>query len=68
MTGRLNTAHAKERHPVAFPGQVPGTVMHGRLVSISRRGKAVIVLPSGKHVTRPVDQVRLLFDAPRVLP
>ena len=50
---------AKNRAHVRFPGHTPGTTMHGSLIAI-RRGKATIVLPSGKHVSRPADQVRLL--------
>jgi hypothetical protein len=60
-------AHAKQRAPVAFPGQMPGTTMHGRLVSVGgrsrRHDRAVIVLPSGRHVTRPLDQVHLIEEA-----
>lgn len=66
MTRPLTVADAKARVPVAFPGQVPGTVMHGRLVSIGgrkrRADRAVIVLPSGRHVNRPLDQLTLVED------
>lgn len=62
---------AKARAAVRFPGQVPGTTMHGRLVAVGGRkrdkGRAVILLPSGRHVTRPVGLVRLL-EEPRVVP
>ena len=75
MSGRPNHSHAKERAPVSFPGQVPGTVAHGRLVAIGGRKRADdvcrIQLPSGKFVTRRLDQITLLSEAPtapRVLP
>ena len=78
---RPTVADAKLRAPVTFPGHVPGTTMHGRLIAIGgrrrRKDQAVIILPSGRYVNRPVDQLRLLEvgraqptdpTAPRVLP
>lgn len=68
MTGRPNVLHAKERAIVSAPGHLPGTTITGRLIAI-RRGNAIIVLPSGKHVTRPLHNVTLAFPtAPRVAP
>lgn len=63
MTGRPNVLHAKERAIVSAPGHLPGTTITGRLLAI-RRGNAIIVLPSGKHVTRPVHAVELAFPPP----
>lgn len=72
MGERINAGHAKKRALVAFPGVAPGTTMTGRLLAVGGRHRADhvarITLPSGKVVTRRVDQVRLLPEAPRVLP
>lgn len=57
---------AKVRAVVSFPGQVPGTTMTGRLVAVGGRkrgpGRAVILLPSGRHVTRPVTDVTVVDE------
>lgn len=78
MAEKINAGHAKNRALVAFPGEHPGTVMTGRLVSVGgrhrRKDRAVILLASRRHVTRHVDQVRLVEvvhhspTTPRVLP
>ena len=70
MAEKLNAGHAKNRALVAFPGQTPGSTMTGRLLCIGGRNRgadiARITLASGRIVTRKVDQVRLLPEAPRV--
>ncbi len=75
MAEKLNAGHAKNRALVAFPGQTPGSTMTGRLLCIGGRNRADnvarITLASGRVVTRRVDVVRLLPEAPkapRVLP
>lgn len=72
MAEAINAGHAKARALVSFPGQTPGSTMTGRLLCIGGRKSAKdvarITLASGKVVTRPVDQVRLLTEPPRVLP
>lgn len=75
MGEKLNAGHAKNRALVAFPGQVPGSTMTGRLLCIGGRNRAKdvarITLASGRIVTRRADVVRLLPEppkAPRVLP
>jgi len=75
MAETINAGHAAHRALVAFPGQTPGSTMTGRLLAVGGRNRAKdvarIVLASGKVVTRRVDVVRLLPEAPkapRVLP
>ena len=73
MAERINAGHAKARAVVTLPGHTPGTTITGRLVSIGgrrrRAGRAVVRLPSGRHVTRDVDQLELVTDqAPRCVP
>ena len=75
MAEKLNAGHAKARALVSFPGQTPGSTMTGRLLCIGGRNRADnvarITLASGRVVTRRVDVVRLLPEAPkapRVLP
>lgn len=72
MAEAINAGHAKHRALVAFPGLVEGSTMTGRLLCVGGRKSASdvarITLASGKVVTRPVDQVRLLTEPPRVLP
>lgn len=72
MAETINAGHAKARALVAFPGQAPGSTMTGRLLAVGGRNRANdvarITLASGKVVTRRVDQVRLLPEAPRSLP
>ena len=69
MGEKLNAGHAKARALVSFPGQTPGSTMTGRLLCLGGRNRAAdvarITLASGKIVTRRVDQVRLLPEAPR---
>lgn len=75
MAEKLNAGHAKARALVAFPGPTLGSTMTGRLLCVGGRNRgadvARITLASGRIVTRRVDQVRLLPEAPkapRVLP
>lgn len=75
MPETINAGHAKARALVAFPGQTPGSTMTRRLLCIGGRNRgadvARITLASGRVVTRRVDVVRLLPEAPkapRVLP
>ena len=72
MAEKINAGHAKNRALVEFPGHFPGTTMHGRLVSVGGRrrpkNQAVIILSSGRYISRPVDELRLVPEPPRVLP
>ena len=64
---RPTVADASARATVSFPGQLPGTTATGALHAVTAR-HAKIRLPSGAWVTRPVEVVRLVLDAPRVCP
>lgn len=72
MGERINAGHAAKRALVAFPGQVAGTTMTGRLLSVGGRKRdarrATIRLASNKVVTRSVDDLRLIPEPPRSLP
>lgn len=67
MAEKLNAGHAKNRALVAFPGQTPGSTMTGRLMAV-KGDKARIMVRRRAWVTRPLDDVRLLPTAPRVVP
>lgn len=70
MAETINAGHAKARRLVAYPSRNGGTA-HGRLLCVGGNRsakKATILLPSGTRIVRPVDELRLVPETPRVLP
>lgn len=69
MAEKINAGHAKNRALVAYPSRNGGTA-HGRLLCVGGNRsakKATILLPSGTRIVRPVDELRLVPQAPRVI-